>query len=124
MAEVPASIESFCAHLDAALRREYGTPSFPPVGDYVFAAVGPRHFMRYVPVASFTRGGDTIAFIVTTTDPAERVYKRSARYDIVYFSEDVADDDQHIIYARDRSMIDAFCAWLVAWDPRDAAENP
>ncbi|MCB9506446.1 MAG: hypothetical protein H6698_08395 [Myxococcales bacterium] len=112
---VPDGVQSIVEALGSALAAEFGGPAFPANG-YTFTQTLPRHFMRYVPVAEFARDDTTVCFIVTPTDPGERTYKRTRSYDIVYFSEDVPDDDQHIIYARDRAMIDAFCAWLARWD--------
>ena len=73
---------------------------------------------KHLPVAAFARDGATLAFIVTPRDPETRVYKRTERRDVVYFSEDVPDAEQQTIYDRDKSTIDAFVAWLAAWDAR------
>jgi hypothetical protein len=71
----------------------------------------------------FTRGQETISFIVTPTNPAEPAYRRSTRYDIVYFSDDVPDAEQSRIYARDRAMIDRFAAWVLKWDGASGANS-
>lgn len=105
--------------LDRALARDFGRPSFPNLEGWRFTAVALRTFRRTVPVVAFEREGATLCFIVTPTDAAEPAYKRSRRYDIVYFSEDVPDAEQSRIYARDRAMIDRFAAWLIAWDRAD-----
>lgn len=76
----------------------------------------PLEFARLVPVVKFAREGATLCFVVTRTDPAEPAYRRSPRFDVVYYSEDVPDDEQARIHARDRSMIDRFAAWVVQWD--------
>lgn len=73
-----------------------------------------------MPVAKFVREGATLCFIVSPTDPKEPAYKRSRRYDVVYFSEDVPDAEQSRIYARDRAMIDRFAAWVIRWDESDS----
>jgi hypothetical protein len=82
--------------------------------------VKPVQFARLVPVAKFVREGATLCFIVSPSDPNEPAYKRSRRYDIVYFSEDVPDAEQSRIYARDRPMIDRFAAWVIHWDASGA----
>lgn len=84
---------------------------------WVFEGAAPRFLMgTHVPVLAFRNGDRTLCFIVTPTDPASPAYKRTARYDLVYFSEDVADDRQSEIYRRDREVIDRVAAWLRAWD--------
>jgi hypothetical protein len=107
--------ETLCRDLEAALKSaEPG--SFAPVG-WRLADVRLRHLMgRDLPVATIEQGGSTLSFIVTPTDPDERVYKRTRRYDVVYFSEDVPDDAQQGIYDTHGTTIDAFVAWLVGWD--------
>lgn len=86
-------------------------------GGWELAGVSPRLLMgTHMPVVAFRRGGDTLCFIVTPTDASKPVYKRTTRFDVVYFSEDVPDDQQSQIYRRDRELIDRFAAWLRIWD--------
>ncbi len=76
-----------------------------------------RFLMKtWVPVLAFRRGDDTLSFIVTPNDPSGRSFKRSKRFDLSYFSEDVADDAQATIYARDREQIERVGKWLQRWD--------
>lgn len=110
------TLQALADTLQHALANDFGSPSFPNPDSYVFKGARLRTFRQTVPVVEFARGEETISFIVTPTNPAERVYKRSARYDIVYFSEDVPDAEQARIYARDRAMIDRFAAWVIQWD--------
>jgi hypothetical protein len=84
---------------------------------WAFEGASSRFLMKtYVPVLAFRRGDDTLCFIVTPSDPSGRSFKRSARFDLSYFSEDVADDDQGKIYARDREQIERVAKWLQRWD--------
>lgn len=120
------STESLQALADAlwtSLQREFGSPSFPNPDGYHCKGTRLRTFRQTVPVVEFTRGAETLSFIVTPTNPAEPAYRRSARYDIVYFSEDVADSEQSRIYARDRGMIDRFAAWVQKWDQASGART-
>jgi hypothetical protein len=88
-----------------------------PSGDYVLDSVTVRFLMgTHHPVVLYRRGEERLSFIVTAKDPAQRVYKRTKRYDVTYFSEDVPDEEQSRIYQRDRVQIDRFLAALAAWD--------
>jgi len=79
--------------------------------------VAPRFLMgSHLPVAAFRSGEKTLCFIVTPTDASAPAYKRTPHFDLVYFSEDVADEKQSEIYQRDRDFIDRFAAWLRRWD--------
>jgi hypothetical protein len=113
---VPEPIQRLAETLDRDLARDFGGPAFPNPEGWTSKGVGLRTFRSTVPVATFARGGQTLCFIVTPTNPVEPAYKRSRAHDIVYFSEDVPDAEQSRIYARDRAMIDRFAAWIVAWD--------
>lgn len=108
--------EALVDALSRALGRDFGGQSLPSPEGYRLVGVRLRTFRRTVPVVELAREGQTLSFIVTPTEPKEPAYKRSDRYDIVYFSEDVPDDQQSRIYARDRGMIDRFVAWISAWD--------
>jgi hypothetical protein len=101
------------------LRQALGaTPSAASTRDgWILRDVKVRLLMgRDVPVVTLARDGATLSFIVSLTNPEERAYKRSKRFDIVYFSEDVPDDAQQEIYDTHRAIIDRFAAWLIAWD--------
>jgi hypothetical protein len=102
--------------LGAALAADFGTDQLPAPAGWEFGGVEPRSFMKRVPVALFRHGEQRLCFIVTPTDPREQAYKRTARHDITYFSEDVPDDAQDQIYRRDREMIEAFARWLARRD--------
>jgi hypothetical protein len=110
------TLQSLADALTIALERDFGTSSFPNPDGYACKGARLRTFRQTVPVVEFMRGNETLSFIVTPTNPAEPAYRRSARYDIVYFSEDVADAEQSRIYARDRAMIDRFAAWVMKSD--------
>ncbi len=91
---------------------------FAGLGYTLKGEVTPRFFQRWNVLCVFEseQGGDSLAFLLAPTNPAEPAYKRSKRLDIVYFSEDVADEEQDLIYQRDRPMIDAFAEWVIGWD--------
>lgn len=111
--------EALACLLDAALRDETRGLAPSRLGGWALVSAATRFLMgAHLPVAAFARDGATLAFIVTPTDPATRVYKRTARLDVVYFSEDVPDAEQQTIYDRDKVSIDAFVAWLGEWDAR------
>jgi hypothetical protein len=82
-----------------------------------FVGARTRFLMRtHVPVLEFRRGAETLAFIVTPADPSGRCFKRSKRFDLSYFSEDVGDHEQDGIYRRSREQIERVARWLVRWD--------
>ena len=73
---------------------------------------------RWVRVAEvrFATGERTLTMILTPTDPEQPVFRRTARHDVVYYSDDFAIDAHAALYERDRTMIDAFAVWFSAWD--------
>lgn len=109
--------------LAEALARDFGGAIFPNPDGYAFKGARLRTFRQTVPVVEFARGPETLSFILTPTNPTEPAYKRSDRFDIVYFSEDVPDAEQSRIYARDRAMIDRFAAWVIKWDRMSGANS-
>ncbi|HRI65181.1 MAG TPA: hypothetical protein PK156_13120 [Polyangium sp.] len=115
------TLQALTNSLAAAIGKEFGSTAFPNPDGYAFRGARLRTFRQTVPVVDFTRGQETISFIITPTNPAEPAYRRSARYDIVYFSEDVPDAEQSRIYARDRAMIDRFAGWIMKWDRASGA---
>ena len=102
--------------LSVAFSRDFGGSAFPNPEGWRNKGARLRTFRRTVPVVELEMEGRTLSFIVTPTNPAEPAYRRSSRYDVVYFSEDVPDSEQSRIYARDRATIDRFAAWVKAWD--------
>lgn len=117
------SLQWLADALSQALAANFGGASFPRFDGYTYRRTHLRTFRQTVPVVEFSRGDETLSFIVTPTNPAEPAYKRSPRYDIVYFSEDVPDAEQSRIYGRDRVMIDRFAAWVIQWDRRVGANK-
>ena len=108
---------ALAALLQDALTRVPADPPSPAADGWKLQGVSARFLMgRHVPVAMFEREGSTLGFIVSPSIVGERAYRRSARFDIVYFSEDVADDQQQGVYDRHRAMIDRVAAWVIAWD--------
>lgn len=113
----PEAVAKLAERLLAALTRDPAAPPSPVADGWELQGVTVRFLMgRHLPVAMFAREGSTLGFIVAPTIAGERAYRRTARFDITYFSEDVADDQQQGVYDRHRAMIDRFAAWVVAWD--------
>jgi hypothetical protein len=109
--------------LNSAIERDFGGAAFLNPDGYSYNGTRLRTFRQTVPVVEFRRGNETLSFIVTPTNATEPAYRRSTRYDIVYFSEDVPDAEQARIYARDRVMIDRFAAWVMKWDRPNGANS-
>lgn len=108
-------LEELVERLAAALAS--GLPPALAREGWALHAVGLRFLMgRDLPVVALARAGASLCFIVTPTDPQARVYRRTRHLDVVYFSEDVPDDQQQGVYDRHRGTIDAFVAWLSGWD--------
>jgi hypothetical protein len=106
-----AWVGTIASELRAALAEDFGTARLPAAG-WTLAAVEPRTFKQRVPVVALECGERHLCFIVTPTNLREPAYRRTARHDVTYFSEDVADEAQGQIYRRDREMIDAFARWM------------
>ena len=117
------ALQSLATVITTALERDFGGPTFPNPDGYHCNGAKLRTFRQTVPVVEFHRGTESLSFIVTPTNPAEPAYRRSLRYDIVYFSEDVPDAEQSRIYARDRVMIDRFASWVMKWDQSSGANS-
>lgn len=116
------SVEQLVERLGAAFER--GLPDTLASGGWALRAVGLRFLMgRDLPVVALERAGASLCFIVTPTDPQQRVYRRTLHLDVVYFSEDVPDDEQQGVYDRHRGTIDAFVAWLSRWDASGGASS-
>lgn len=114
-------LQTIVDRLHEDLSSDLGGARFPNPEGWRLESVALRTFRKTVPVVTLKLGERTLCFIVTPTDPEERVYRRTAVHDLVYFSEDVPDEEQGVIYARDRAMIDGFCAWMTR---RDEAVRP
>lgn len=116
------SVQTLVERLAAALGS--GLPDALTREGWALHAVGLRFLMgRDLPVVALAREGASLCFIVTPTDPRERVYRRTRQLDVVYFSEDVPDDAQQGVYDRHRGTIDAFVAWLSRWDAAGDASS-
>lgn len=110
-------LERFAQTLREAISREIGGVALPNPEGYQLVGVRLRMLQgKNVPVVEFAKAGQTLCFIITRTNPAAPAFRRSAHYDIVYFSEDVADAEQSKIYARDRAVIARFAEWICRWD--------
>lgn len=118
MREPTSEIVSLAAQVERQLVADFGATKFPAPGWQRDPAVA-RYFQRWTVLCKFSCPASpphTLGFLLAPTDPEQRAYKRSKQFDIVYFSEDVADDQQALIYQRDREMIDRFAGWVVSWD--------
>lgn len=114
---VPVAPDAIADALGPSLAADLAAGRVAELAGWSLASVAPRTFRQTVCVATFAREGATLAFIVTPRSE-EPAYRRSAHFDLVYFSEDVPDAEQGRIYQRDRAAIDAFARWLAAWDAR------
>jgi hypothetical protein len=120
MSASPPEIALLSAELGAALLRalESGALTLPRA--WRCTGVTARRFGRWTVHVELERDAgprETLGLLVAPTDPGEPAYRRTSALDLVYFSQDVPDPMQHLIYARDRATIDRFFAWLGAWRP-------
>jgi hypothetical protein len=103
--------------LGAWLAREFGGPHLQNPEGYRIVDVKARFYMmKHLPVAMLAQDNHTLGFIVTPTNPNERTYARTPRFDVTYFTEDVKDEEQDSIYQKARPMIDRFVGWVGRWD--------
>lgn len=117
-------LERFAQTLRDAVSGDFGGPRLPSPEGYQFVGVRLRMLQgKNVPVVEFSKTGQTLSFIITRTNPAAPAFRRSAHYDIVYFSEDVADAEQSKIYARDRAVIVRFADWICRWDEQGGGHS-
>jgi hypothetical protein len=105
-------VDLLVAELGTALAADFGRAAFPVPAGWELQTVRPRTFWKRVPVVELTHGSETLCFIVTPTEASEPAFRRTARHDVIYFSEDVPDEAQDRIFRRDREMIEAFARWL------------
>ncbi len=84
---------------------------------WALTAVHVRMFRAPAAVIEWKAPDATLGFIIAPTNPEERTFTRTRRFDVVYFSEDFEDDDQHACYQRDQSFINHFARWMKKWDP-------
>lgn len=93
-----------------------GTEALPNPGGWRLKEV--REMARWTRVAEVQLCTDerTLTMILTPTNPERPAFRRSAHYDLVYYSDDLAVSEHEALYERDRPMIDAFASWLTAWD--------
>jgi hypothetical protein len=101
----PEATEACFEHV-AGRRREHASkaPAYPPL------AAGGGEKCR---LANDAR---TLCFILGPSDPAQPAFKRGRRFDVVYYSDDLAVADHGSLYARDKDAIERIARWLVAWD--------
>lgn len=116
--EPPAPILALAEALSHALAEDLSTPALPNPEGWRLVAVTPRCFQIWRALIELRTDTTSLGFLISPTDPTERAYRKTARFDFVYFSEDVPDPEQDRIYQRDRATIDRFASWLEAWDQR------
>ncbi len=109
-------VDALLVALPTAVASALGTDALPNHEGWTL--VGVREMARWTRVAEVQLGcGDrTLTMILTPTEPDRPAFVRSARYDLVYYSDDLEVTEHDTLYARDKNMIDAFASWLVAWD--------
>lgn len=112
----PEPIVALAEALSDALRADLSTPALENPEGWAIERVEPRRFGIWRALIELRAGDRTLGFLVSPTAPDEPAYRRTARFDFVYFSEDVADEEQDVIYRRDRPTIDRVAKWLDAWD--------
>lgn len=120
MSDAPSEITELAEALARALERELSTPALENPEGWRLARVEARKFGIWRAHVELRTDATSLGFLVSPTDPAEPAYRRTARFDLVYFSEDVPDPEQDRIYRRDRATIDRFARWLEEWDRRTA----
>jgi len=113
MSDAPAEIVALARALELELGEEHH-------GWHV-DKVEPQRFGRWTVLCALRSGRKSLGFLISPKDVAEPAYKRTDRYDVVYFSEDVPDEKQSVIYQRDRETIDRFARFIEDWDRRSGA---
>jgi len=101
-----------------AVEKAFGGDDFPNPDGWEYDGVTMSWLMsRDVPVAQFRLGERTLNFIIEATNPeTTEFFRRTANYDVSYFSEDAADDEQGSIFERDRGLVEGFVNWIEEWD--------
>lgn len=109
-----ARIDALVRELDEALRADLGSARFPGSQGWELVRARAFTFWRRVADIKLSQGDRTLSFIVFPTDPNERVYARTDRLDVVYYSDDLPPSRHDELFERDAAMIDAFVAWISA----------
>lgn len=117
----PAPIVALAEALSSALAADLSTPSLENPEGWRIAVVEPRRFGIWRALVELRTDERSLGFLISPTDPSEPAYRRTARWDLVYFSEDVPDAEQDRIYRRDRPTIDRVARWLDEWDRRTSS---
>lgn len=114
--EQPDPIARLVARLDEALTRDLGGAALPNPESWRLVKV--RAYERWTRVAEvlLARPDRTLAFIVAPRDPDQPAFRRTARYDLVYYSDDLPPSEHDGLYGRDKETIERFASWLEAWD--------
>lgn len=110
------SLEDLARRLEAGVRADLGSERMPGSGGW--ALTGVRLYQRWAPVVEVLLAGDrrTLAFIVSPGDEARPAFCRTRRYDLVYYSDDLAPSEHDALYLRDQETIEGFALWFRAWD--------
>lgn len=116
----PEEIVRLAGALSRALAADLSTPALENPEGWRIACVEPRRFGIWRALIELRTDDRSLGFLVSPTDPAEPAYRRTPRWDFVYFSEDVPDPEQDRIYRRDRATIDRVARWLEALDRESA----
>ena len=74
------------------------------------------------PVVRFELPEHVLFLAVMARDDEKPAYRRTERYDLIYFSDDAA-ASQQTIFDRDRETIDRFGNWVEQWEKGSAAQG-
>ncbi|MEC9071717.1 MAG: hypothetical protein VX938_05020, partial [Myxococcota bacterium] len=115
-AERDEDLEGLANSLRIAVSADLGTSRMPGSTGWSLDEV--RLYQRWAPVVEvLLRGhGRTLGFIVCPTDEEHPAFRRTASYDLVYYSDDLAPSEHDELYLRDRETIEGFSLWLRVWD--------
>ena len=112
---VSDEVKALAADLKVALNRDFGKDAFLNPDGWALEEVALRSFLTVSACAVFSRDGRDVCIIVRPTDPAsDNAYFRTARYDLAYYFENVAEDERPSVWQSSRGLIDGFAAWHTA----------
>ena len=109
-------IDALLGALPEAIRAALGSADLPNPEGWELREVS--EMMRWTRVAEvkFATKERALTMILTPSDPERPAFKRTARHDLIYYSDDLAVSEHDALYARDATMIEAFATWFDAWD--------
>lgn len=114
------TMEVIAQDLERSLREDWGRDTLPNPEGWTLRDV--RVFQRWVRVVEviLERGrGESkreLAFILSPTEPHRPAYRRSAQFDIIYYSDDLTVDDHDGLFEREQATIERITSWMLRWD--------